>query len=97
MFQTISYQYNLYFLSVESGTEEPTLTVPVPLYVYIVAGAGGCTLIALLMLIFIVVKLCKKYRMKKELQRVFNVRVNTCHPVACTSDSSLLELLLISS
>lgn len=88
MFQTIFYQYYL-FLYAEStrGTEEPTPTVAVPLHVYIVAGAGGCTLIALLMLIFIVVKLCKKYRMKKELQRVFKVRVNTCHLVVCTSDS----------
>lgn len=50
----------------------------VPLYVYIVAGAVGCVLVGLLMLIF-TVKFCKKYRMKKELQRVFNVRVNSYH------------------
>ena len=59
-------------------------TPTVPLYVYIVAGAVGCVLVGLLMLIFIV-KFCKKYHMKKELERVFNVRVNS---VICSLHTS---------
>ena len=47
----------------------------VPLYVYIIAGVGGCVVIMLVMLIVIVVKLCKRCRMKKEMQRVFRVRL----------------------
>ena len=49
----------------------------VPLYVYIVAGVGGCSVIMLLMFIVIVVKLCKRHRMKKDMQRVFRVREST--------------------
>lgn len=51
----------------------------VPLYVYIVAGVGGCSVIMLLMFIVIVVKLCKRHRLKKDMQRVFRVRESTSH------------------